>query len=185
MMAGWKLGPALAAGCTLVLKPAEQTPLTALYIASLVREVSLSRCKKTKQKQNILPPYYVKDVLWADFLAYAIRGPSWEEIYVYSQKWSTVLRGQKETADGNTLVLYWEYFKQSLCQFTHQHGPVSPTKPSKYHHAVSWKDLEGGGARQLIYMVRAGILSSKIIYFSRDSQNLDIVFSLQIYYISI
>jgi aldehyde dehydrogenase (NAD+) len=34
----WKLGPALACGCTVVMKPAEQTPLTALYIASLVKE---------------------------------------------------------------------------------------------------------------------------------------------------
>lgn len=38
MMLAWKWGPALAAGCTIVLKPAEQTPLTALYIASLVNE---------------------------------------------------------------------------------------------------------------------------------------------------
>ncbi|KAJ2949627.1 hypothetical protein O0L34_g15551 [Tuta absoluta] len=38
LMAAWKLGPALATGCTLVLKPAEQTPLTALYIAQLVKE---------------------------------------------------------------------------------------------------------------------------------------------------
>nr|QUH22251.1 aldehyde dehydrogenase 1 [Megoura viciae] len=33
-----KLGPALAAGCTVVLKPAEQTPLTALYLAALSKE---------------------------------------------------------------------------------------------------------------------------------------------------
>src|ERR1039457_3123425 len=33
LMAAWKLAPALAAGCTCVLKPAEQTPLTALEIA--------------------------------------------------------------------------------------------------------------------------------------------------------
>ncbi len=39
LMAIWKLGPALAAGNTLVLKPAEQTPLTALYLADLIREV--------------------------------------------------------------------------------------------------------------------------------------------------
>src|SRR5215510_7907050 len=32
LMAAWKLAPALAAGCTCVLKPAEQTPLTALEI---------------------------------------------------------------------------------------------------------------------------------------------------------
>jgi len=37
----WKWGPALACGCTVVLKPAEQTPLTALYVASLVKEVSV------------------------------------------------------------------------------------------------------------------------------------------------
>ena len=33
-MSAWKLGPALAAGCTVVLKPAEQTPITALGWAS-------------------------------------------------------------------------------------------------------------------------------------------------------
>lgn len=33
-----KLGPALATGCTVVLKPAEQTPLTALYLAALSKE---------------------------------------------------------------------------------------------------------------------------------------------------
>ena len=34
----WKIAPALAAGCTVVLKPAEETPLTALYVAGLVEE---------------------------------------------------------------------------------------------------------------------------------------------------
>jgi len=39
LMAAWKLGPALAAGCCVVLKPAEQTPLTALRLGELVQEV--------------------------------------------------------------------------------------------------------------------------------------------------
>ena len=39
LMAAWKLGPALAAGCTVVLKPAEQTPLTALRLGELIQEV--------------------------------------------------------------------------------------------------------------------------------------------------
>ena len=38
LMAAWKLGPALAAGCVSVLKPAEQTPLTALRLGELVCE---------------------------------------------------------------------------------------------------------------------------------------------------
>jgi phenylacetaldehyde dehydrogenase len=37
-MAAWKLGPALATGCTVVLKPAEQTPLTALRLGDLIIE---------------------------------------------------------------------------------------------------------------------------------------------------
>jgi len=37
-LAASKLAPALAAGCTVVLKPAEQTPLTAIYLASLIKE---------------------------------------------------------------------------------------------------------------------------------------------------
>jgi aldehyde dehydrogenase (NAD+) len=39
LMTAWKLGPALAAGCTVVLKPAEQTPLTALRLGALALEV--------------------------------------------------------------------------------------------------------------------------------------------------
>jgi acyl-CoA reductase-like NAD-dependent aldehyde dehydrogenase len=39
LMAAWKLGPALAAGCAVVLKPAEQTPLSALRIGELALEV--------------------------------------------------------------------------------------------------------------------------------------------------
>ena len=38
-MATLKLGPALAAGCTVVLKPAEQTPLTALFLGELIKRV--------------------------------------------------------------------------------------------------------------------------------------------------
>lgn len=38
LMAMWKLGAALATGCTIVLKPAEQTPLSALYLAELIEE---------------------------------------------------------------------------------------------------------------------------------------------------
>lgn len=38
LMAAWKLGAALATGCTVVLKPAEQTPLSALYLAKLIQE---------------------------------------------------------------------------------------------------------------------------------------------------
>jgi len=41
LMAAWKLAPALAAGCTCVLKPAEQTPLTALEMANWFAEVGV------------------------------------------------------------------------------------------------------------------------------------------------
>lgn len=41
VMAAWKLAPALAAGCTSVLKPAEQTPLTAILLAELALEAGL------------------------------------------------------------------------------------------------------------------------------------------------
>ena len=39
MMAGWKVGPALAAGNTIVLKPSELTPLTALFLADLAADI--------------------------------------------------------------------------------------------------------------------------------------------------
>jgi aldehyde dehydrogenase (NAD+) len=41
LMQAWKWGPALATGCTIVLKPAEQTPLTALRIAQLAQEAGI------------------------------------------------------------------------------------------------------------------------------------------------
>src|ERR1700722_13495523 len=41
MMAAWKMAPALAAGCTIVLKPAEQTPLSALRLGELALEAGL------------------------------------------------------------------------------------------------------------------------------------------------
>ena len=41
LMTAWKIAPALAAGCTIVLKPAEQTPLTALRVGELALEAGL------------------------------------------------------------------------------------------------------------------------------------------------
>jgi aldehyde dehydrogenase (NAD+) len=41
LMATWKLGAALATGCTVVLKPAEQTPLSALYLGQLALEAGI------------------------------------------------------------------------------------------------------------------------------------------------
>jgi acyl-CoA reductase-like NAD-dependent aldehyde dehydrogenase len=41
LMAAWKLAPALAAGCTVVLKPAEQTPLSALRLGELILEAGI------------------------------------------------------------------------------------------------------------------------------------------------
>ncbi|MBD1378975.1 aldehyde dehydrogenase family protein [Metabacillus arenae] len=52
LMALWKLGAALATGCTVVLKPAEQTPLSALYLAELIQEAGFPR-----GVVNIVPGY--------------------------------------------------------------------------------------------------------------------------------
>lgn len=41
LMVAWKWGPALAAGCTIVMKPAEQTPLTCLRMAQLAQEAGI------------------------------------------------------------------------------------------------------------------------------------------------
>ena len=51
-MAAWKLGPALATGCTVVLKPAEQTPLSALLLAELVAEAGFP-----EGVVNVVPGY--------------------------------------------------------------------------------------------------------------------------------
>ncbi len=51
-LACWKLGPALAAGCTVVLKPSELTPLTALKLGELAQEAGLP-----PGVLNVLPGY--------------------------------------------------------------------------------------------------------------------------------
>ena len=43
LMTAWKWGPALAAGCTIVMKPAEQTPLTCLRLTQLAKEVGIPK----------------------------------------------------------------------------------------------------------------------------------------------
>src|SRR5690606_30365334 len=43
LMAAWKLGPALAAGCTTVLKPAEQTPMSVLKLAGMLEKAGVPR----------------------------------------------------------------------------------------------------------------------------------------------
>jgi len=52
LLASWKLAPALAAGCTVVLKPAEETPLTALYLGQLIAEAGFP-----EGVVNIVPGY--------------------------------------------------------------------------------------------------------------------------------
>jgi phenylacetaldehyde dehydrogenase len=52
LMAAWKLGPALSTGCTVVLKPAEQTPLTALRLGELILEAGFP-----EGVVNIVPGY--------------------------------------------------------------------------------------------------------------------------------
>jgi len=47
MMAAWKSAPALAAGCTIVLKPAEQTPLSALRLGQLIQEAGFPDVSST------------------------------------------------------------------------------------------------------------------------------------------
>ncbi|XP_054025260.1 aldehyde dehydrogenase family 1 member A3 isoform X3 [Dryobates pubescens] len=52
LMLVWKMAPALCCGNTLVVKPAEQTPLTSLYIGSLIKEVG-KLIKEAASKSNL------------------------------------------------------------------------------------------------------------------------------------
>uniref|UniRef100_A0A8C3QHR8 Retinaldehyde dehydrogenase 3 n=1 Tax=Cyanoderma ruficeps TaxID=181631 RepID=A0A8C3QHR8_9PASS len=52
LMLVWKMAPALCCGNTLVIKPAEQTPLTSLYVGSLIKEVG-KLIKEAASKSNL------------------------------------------------------------------------------------------------------------------------------------
>ena len=64
----WKWGPALATGCTIVMKPAEQTPLSALYMAALSKGQKISKLKVNfcvfKSPRNEWDLF--KDFFWFD-----------------------------------------------------------------------------------------------------------------------
>ncbi len=53
---GWKIAPALAAGCTVVLKAAEQTPMTALRLAELIQEAGFPPAWSTSSPDSARPP---------------------------------------------------------------------------------------------------------------------------------
>ena len=62
-MFAWKIAPALAAGNVVIIKPAEQTPLSAIYLASLVKEV----CWQVYEQSSLSAIYLaslVKEVRW-------------------------------------------------------------------------------------------------------------------------
>ena len=52
MMAVWKMAPALAAGCSIIIKPAEDTPLTAIRVAKIAQEAGIP-----DGVLNVLPGY--------------------------------------------------------------------------------------------------------------------------------
>jgi len=55
LMMAWKIAPALAAGCTMIVKPAEQTPLSALRLGELIMEAGFP-----EGVVNIVPGYGLK-----------------------------------------------------------------------------------------------------------------------------
>jgi acyl-CoA reductase-like NAD-dependent aldehyde dehydrogenase len=52
MMAVWKMAPALAAGCSVIIKPAEDTPLTAIRVAKIAQDAGIP-----DGVLNVLPGY--------------------------------------------------------------------------------------------------------------------------------
>lgn len=52
LMAAWKVAPALAAGCTMVLKPSELTPITALEYGEIAEKAGLPRAHSTSSRAS-------------------------------------------------------------------------------------------------------------------------------------
>ena len=87
-----KVAPALAAGCTFILKPAEQTPLSALYLAALWKDAGGP--EGTFQVLPALDPKPVSDVLLDDprVRVMAFTGSTATGIHLYQRSASTVKR---------------------------------------------------------------------------------------------
>ena len=58
MMAVWKMAPALAAGCSIIIKPAEDTPLTAIKVAKIAQDAGVP-----DGVLNILPGYELGEIM--------------------------------------------------------------------------------------------------------------------------
>ena len=64
LMQAWKWGPALAAGCTVVMKPAEQTPLTCLRIGELAQKPAFPKASSTSCPVMGRPPARRSSSTW-------------------------------------------------------------------------------------------------------------------------
>jgi len=64
-MQAWKWGPALAMGNTVVLKTAEQTPLTGNYIAALAAEVLCDLSLSSQSSLSFTSPHRFNGPMWA------------------------------------------------------------------------------------------------------------------------
>lgn len=73
MMFVWKIAPALCCGNTVVIKPAEQTPLSALHMAALIKEVV--RFKLLITHNNYIQLYKCKN--WCKFISYLKKMTEW------------------------------------------------------------------------------------------------------------
>uniref|UniRef100_A0A287CW13 aldehyde dehydrogenase (NAD(+)) n=1 Tax=Ictidomys tridecemlineatus TaxID=43179 RepID=A0A287CW13_ICTTR len=95
LMQAWKLGPALATGNVVVMKVAEQTPLTALYVANLIKEIfgpvmQILKFKTIEEvvgrannsKYGLAAAVFTKDLDKANYLSQALQaGTVWVNCY--------------------------------------------------------------------------------------------------------
>lgn len=129
-MQAWKLGPALAAGNAIVMKPAEQTPLTALYVASLIAEVLNLNQKDRKSKISVKHSSHKNSFKTKISIQVLVFGMS--NLF----KFDTVNRMQYKKV---TTPEHWLCFKTTMlyCRYTHScttYQTVCTSKPCKVGH---------------------------------------------------
>lgn len=116
-MLAWKFGPALAMGNCVILKPAEQTPLTSLYAAQLAKEVNSLRLYIHHTFYKYQSEYLLSDISSTRFTRILISGGIPARRYCRGSRFRADGRRRHHGTPGHRQGgLHWQHGNRTDCR---------------------------------------------------------------------